>query len=376
MNKALQLIKAAIAVVIIFISVMNITGCNRYEPKKEEKSTEIVEKSPKEEQKLIAFAHKSINSYFYIIIHESIKRAAQERNWKFESSVADYDPVKQNNQFINFIAKKPSAIISDSINSESLTDAIFKANENGIPVGIIDTPSTGGDVAVTVAFDNYLAGKMAAQEIVKRLIKKYGSAKGTVFNAYGEETSLAWRLRKEGFEDEIGKYPRIKYIARPGEGDYGKVRDALMSVIQQGYDIDAVHCSSDQPGRGMVEALQKNNMWKKVWEPGHVIFVTIDGEPVSVQNIRERYYDACIVQDAISYGTIAVELLEKYTFNGKRLEPGLYKSDKFLWFEAQIKESPSGPYVVIPPYVMDVLNYSDPRHWANISTDYWGFEYK
>ena len=361
----------------IVISLLNIAGCNQHEPQKEQSSpSESAEKQPHEEQKLIAFAHKSINSYFYIIIQESIKRAVQERNWKFESSVADYDPVKQNNQFINFIAKKPSAIISNSINSESLTDAIIKANEDGIPVGIIDTPTTGGNVAVTVAFDNYLAGKMAAKEIVKRLIKKYGTAKGTVFNAYGTETSLAWRLRKEGFEDEIRKYSSIRYIARLGEGDYGKVRDALMKVIEEYRLIDAVHCSSDQPGRGMTEALQKNGMWKKIGDPGHVIYVTIDGEPVSVQNIGNGYYDASIVQDAISYGTIAVELLEKYTFHGQQIKPGVYKNDKYLWKEAQIKDSPSGPYVVIPPYIMDESNYFDSRHWANIAIDTWGFEYR
>jgi hypothetical protein len=47
---------------------------------------------------------------------------------------------------------------------------------------------------------------MAAEAIVEQLINRYGEAKGTVFNAYGELTSNAWRLRKEGFESVINQY--------------------------------------------------------------------------------------------------------------------------------------------------------------------------
>lgn len=37
---------------------------------------------------------------------------------------------------------------------------------------------------------------MAAEEIVNRLITRYGRPKGTVLNCYGALASVAWRLRK------------------------------------------------------------------------------------------------------------------------------------------------------------------------------------
>ena len=127
--------------------------------------------------------------------------------------------------------KKPKAILSDPIDSEGLIDSVSKAVSKGIPVSIVDTPTTGGDVAVTVAFDNHLAGVMAAEIIVEKLIEKYGEAKGTVFNAYGAMSSWAWRLRREGFEEIMAKYPNIEYLAVPGEGDLLKTNNALINTL-------------------------------------------------------------------------------------------------------------------------------------------------
>ncbi|MEM1485125.1 sugar ABC transporter substrate-binding protein [Oscillospiraceae bacterium PP1C4] len=324
----------------------------------------------------IAFAHKSINSYFYIIINEAVKRSAEERGWKFETSVADYDQIRQNNQIANLISKQPDAIITTSIDSTGIVDAVELANEAGIPMCIIDTESAGGNLEMMVSFDNYRAGQMAAEEIVNRLIEKYGVAKGVVFNAYGLENSDAWRKRKEGFENIILRYPGITYVAKCGEGEYVKVREALLAAYAVYPWIDAVHCSSDHPGRGMIEALQQTGNWKRIDEPGHVIVVTIDGEPCSVDNIATGYYDASIVQDAVSYGKITADLLDRYTFKGGVIPAGKYDSDNTYWGECDITMESWGTRVNIPPYVMNSSNYADKRNWANIARQEWGFEYK
>ncbi|WP_250862619.1 substrate-binding domain-containing protein, partial [Caballeronia sp. INML3] len=81
--------------------------------------------------------------------------------------------------------KNPSAIIADPIDSQAIVSVIKKYNMKKIPVGIIDTPALGGDVAVTVDFDNHQGGIMAAEAIVGLLKKKHGSAKGSVLNCYG-----------------------------------------------------------------------------------------------------------------------------------------------------------------------------------------------
>ncbi|KLU62268.1 D-ribose-binding periplasmic protein precursor [Peptococcaceae bacterium CEB3] len=334
-------------------------------------SSEATGKKP-----LLAFAQKSLGYYFFVTEEESVKRAAEAQGWRFQATNADNDSATQMNQYINFIAEKPIAIVSDPIDSEGLITAINKASDAGIPSAVIDTPTTGGKVAITVAFDNKKAGEMAAQEIVKRLKQKYGVPKGIVLNAYGAMSSLAWRLRKEGFDEVMKKYPSIKLLDVPGEGDVVKTHDALINALAQYPNIDAVSAPSDTPAMGLYEALKEKKKLFKVGEPGHIIFVTIDDEPIANQRIKEGYYDASINQDAVAYGQIAVELLTKYTLKGKAVPLGPYTNDKYYWKTAEITNSPSGPSLVIPAFVVNKSNVNDPRLWGNIAWNKWGIRYK
>ncbi|MCM3762702.1 sugar ABC transporter substrate-binding protein [Alkalihalobacillus oceani] len=325
---------------------------------------------------LIALSHKSLDYYAFVAMQEAAKKKTEEYGWQFESAVADFDSARQMNQFVNFISKKPLAIISDPNDSEGLITAIDQARDAGIPVGVFDTPTTGGDVAFTIAFDNYKAGEMAAQEIVDRLVEKYGEAKGTVLNAYGAMSSSAWRARKEGFDAVMAEYPNITYLAMPAEGDMRLTQDAALNAIAQHGFLDAVHAPSDTPAMGLYEALKQTGHLKKVGEEGHVIFVTIDAEPIALQRVEEGYYDATINQDCVAYGEIVLEMLAEYTLQGKEVPVGTtYENDKYYWKSADIIEGEAGPHMVIDPYVIDASNVDDPTHWGNVAWNEYGIRY-
>lgn len=363
--------KIFIAILVIAITATGTLGCskNTYLNTKE---NEYKEKN--KDNKKVVFAHKSINSFFYIIMNESIKRAAKEKGWEFEYAVADYDQVRQNNQIIYFIGNKPDAIITTAINSNQINDSINIAKEEDIPVAIIDTDTSGSKVDIVVSFDNYLAGQTAAKEIVNRLIEKYGYETGVVFNAYGLEESNADIERRKGFESIIKQYEDIVYIEKPGYGNPEDVKSALLDSYKEYINIDAVHCSSDYPARGMVDALKELGKWKKVGEDGHVIFVTIDGEPSAIDNIKKEYYDASIVQDVVSYGNIVIDLLDRYTFKGEKIET--YINENTYWRKCIIEKDNKSIKVTIPLYVVDRSNVYDKRHWSYIVQEEWGFRYK
>lgn len=324
---------------------------------------------------VIAFAHKSFNSYFYTIMNEAVKKAVEERGWVFESSVADYDPMRQNQQIVNFIKQSPDAIITTAIDSISIEEVIHRGNDAGIPMCTIDTNAVGGKLAIDVSFDNYKAGQMAAESIVEQLIKKYGTAKGTVFNAYGELSSNAWRLRKEGFESVISRYPNINYLPKATEGRPELVKEELLKAFESGITIDAVHASSEHPGRGLVEALQESNHWVPFWEDGHVILVTIDAEPYFVDLINKGYADCAVAQDVIAYGNITVDLLASYVLAGKEIPEGEYYSEDTYWQVCDISIKDNQAKVTIPPYIINADNSNDERQWAYIAEKLWGFQY-
>ncbi len=174
---------------------------------------------------------------------------------------------------------------------------------------------------------------------------------------------------------EFAKYPDITYISRPTEGQLDQMLSVTLSTLSEHPDLDAVHAPSDSPARGITTALQQKNRWKKVGEEGHVIFVTIDGEPVAVRGIQDGYMDACVSQDPIAYGEIAVELLEKHAMKGEEVPLGAYENKKYFWEKGEIVKGDTGPTLIIPPFVINGDNAADKRHWGYVAEKEWGVPY-
>ena len=163
-------------------------------------------------RKFIPFSNKSLDYYFFVIEEEAVKRAVQAQSFEFQATNANFDNTRQLEQWQSLMLSQPSALVADPIDSQAIVSAIRRYNQRKIPVAIIDTPSDGGDVAITVSFDNFEGGIMAANEIIERLKQKYGSPRGTVLNCYGALASVAWRQRKEGMESVFAQYPDINYL--------------------------------------------------------------------------------------------------------------------------------------------------------------------
>ena len=326
-------------------------------------------------KKLVPYSNKSLDYYFFVAQQEGVKRAVEAQGWEFQTVNASFDNTVQLQQWSSLLLRSPAAIISDPIDSQAIVSAIRRYDFKHIPVGIIDTPATGGNVAITVDFDNRAGGVMAAQQIVDRLKAKHGSPKGTVLNCYGALQSVAWRLRKEGFDAEMTKYPDITLLDRPTEGLLNNMLSVTTSTLSEHPDLDAVHAPSDTPSRGIVTALQQHGRWKKRGEDGHVIFVNIDGEPIALQWITQGYMDAEISQDPIAYAEITVDMIAKYAMNKQAVPLDPYHNPKYYWENGTIASSASGPSLVIPPFVVDEHNVSDKRLWGNIAYNDWGLHY-
>lgn len=373
--------KKVIAMVLGSALIFSLPACGsgKDDTKEKSDSTEKKDGASKSDsgsdKTLVAFSNKGLDYYFWTVCQKSAEQACKDRGWDFEASDAKLDSAKQFDQFVNFINKKPAAIIADANDSEGLIAAADQAVAAGIPVGIVDTPLTGGDIAVTVAFDNYDAGTLAAESIIKALEDKYGEAKGTVVNCYGAMSSEAWRLRKEGMDAVFAKYPDVNYVAVPAEGEIATTQDAVLNQYASGLEIDALHTPSDNPGQGLVAALKMQNKWLKRDDKDHVIVVTIDGEPIANKFIEEGYYDYCIAQDGYSYGQIAVEMLEKYSMKGEDVPLGPYENKNYYWEKCEIIDSDSGPYVKVPAYEINPDNCTDPRHWGIVAEKELGIEY-
>ena len=315
---------------------------------------------------LIVYTQKTMNQYFHVALQQKVEEAITAAGYQPEVANCNNDSTLQNDQMQNFISKHPKAIIANTVDSDALNDAANAAVAAGIPVVMVDNPASTAVVDCSIKFDNLKCGEMAAERIVEALEAKYCSPKGRVVNVYGAMSSECWRLRKDGFDAVMDKYPEIEKIEVPGEGERSKSQEALTNVIAK-YDkeIDAVHCPSDDPGLGCAEAMQIAGMWHPVGDEDHVIFVTGDGEPDAVRFLQDGYYDAIIVEDAYAYGPMAVDMLVQYIFKGEPVPTsGTYTNEDFYWKTAEFMDGETGPILQVPPYALDSSNVNEDGHWG------------
>jgi len=323
----------------------------------------------------VHYANVSNAFYFYVVLQESIKRASVAKGWQFSATNANFDTATELSQIQTALLQNPIALTMDTTDSEGLVAAVKLANAQKVPVGVVDVPVNGGDVAVTVTTDNLAIGVMAAQKIVDLLTVRYGSPRGVVLNAYGAQSALGWRFRKEGWDSVMKKYPEVTNLELSGEGDLTKTYAATENALAQYPNLDAAHAPSDYPAIGIVEALKANGKLFPVGDPKHVIIVTIDGDPVALDWIRDGTSDAVATQDPIAMGQIVIDYLDKYSTKGKTVPLGTFTSDKYYWKSAPITKESYGPHLSIPPYLIDKSNVEDPKNYGNIASKDWKIPY-
>lgn len=365
MKKTLVLVLISLMLISLLAGCASTDAATVVASNSESTAAENTSNAPENSSDLIVYTQKTLDAYFHVALQESLEKAVTGNGFQVEVANCNNDTSLQVNQVLNFITKKPKAIIANTVDSDALNDAVNQAKDAGIPVIVVDNPASAAVVDCTVTFDNEKAGYMAAQLIVDKLIEKYGEAKGTVVNVYGAMSSQCWRLRKDGFDACMAQYPAIEYIEVPGEGEQAKSQEALTNILAQYGQVDAVHCPSDSPAMGCAEALKVADMWYPVGHEKHVIFVSCDGEPFAVESITDGYYDGTIVEDAYAYGPMALDMFMNYTFKGQAIPTsGTYTNDKFFWKTAEFSDSENGPVLMVPPYVMDITNIDQEGHWG------------
>lgn len=319
------------------------------------------------------FAQMQLAYFFFEVEQAAVERATRALGYHLQSTNAQLDAYVQFQQIQSMLVKQPAFIVTDLADSKAMGRVLLRAERAGVPVAAIDTPVLEGRVALQVFVDNFRCGQMAAERTVELLTRKYGRPKGTVLNVYGSLVSFGWRMRKEGWDDVMRRYPDIRALSRPCEGQEDVARSVTQQTLSQFPELDAAHGPSDALTRGVLNALRGTGKAYPIGDPRHVILTSIDGEPQSIGWLRDRLLDAEISQDPVAYGEVAVELLQRYSIHGRPIPLGTYSNpDKYYWGQAEIVDHPNGPWLSTPPFFVDSSNMDDPRMWANKVQAEWG----
>ncbi|MCD8009286.1 MAG: sugar ABC transporter substrate-binding protein, partial [Lachnospiraceae bacterium] len=194
-----------------------------------------------------------------------------------------------------------------------------------IPVFWVDITGYFGAVTCTVSSDCVEMGRLAAEYIVECLYEKYGEYRGKVVNLLASANTTSGLNRSIGFHEVIDQYPEIEIVAEQnGALQLDTAMNVMTNVLQANEVIDAIWCSGDTNAQGSLQAMKWLGRLYTVEDEKHIILVSADGAAESLTAIREGTMDACISQNPLAMGRMAVEMIVESLRTGEEPEESFY----------------------------------------------------
>lgn len=283
---------------------------------------------------------------------------------------AQQDAAKQNDDIETLIARNVDAICAVPHDSASISVAVQKCNEAGIPFFTIDRGVTAGTVVLTVKADNVKAGAIAGEVMVRLLQGKYsGAAKGKVLEITGQPGQDVAEQRAQGFHQVLEKYPDIQLISLPGFWNTEEGFKITVDTLTANPDLDGIYYHADLYIPGIVEGIKAaKGQFNNVGDPGHIFILGIDGNPAGLDQVEAKLADGVVVQPLRDYGALIVPIIVDYLTKGAEALPTagtVLVEEGASWSPAMVVETPAGLEIWTNVFYVDYVGASDPNLWGN-----------
>ncbi len=265
----------------------------------------------------IAVIPKGTTHEFWKSVHAGAAKAASELGldivWK--GPLREDDLKAQIDVVQSFTAQGVSGIVVAPLSDKGLVSAVRQAVEAKIPVVIFDSDLQGHDHVSFVATDNFAAGKIAGEEMV-RLV----GGKGNVVVLRYNEGSASTTNRENGFLDVVRKTPGIKVVS---DNQYGgattetahATSENLLSATKAGAGgVDGIFCPNESTTFGMLLALEKAGI------AGKVHFIGFDSSVKLLEGLRQGHIDGLVLQNPFKMGYLAVQTISRH-LKGEKVDP-------------------------------------------------------
>jgi ribose transport system substrate-binding protein len=246
---------------------------------------------------------------FYLTMNKGAQAAGKKLGVKiqFTGSPQAFSPATQI-PFLNAaIAKHPDAILIAPTDKTALIAPIQRAISAGIPVATVDTFITKPIAFTNVSTDNPAGGRAAADALAAAIGKKGEVAAISV--APGISTT---DQRRDGFAQELKKYPNIKYWGvQYCNDDQTKASNQTTALLSAHPNLNGMFAMNVVSGNGVTQAVKAKG------KSGKVKLVEFDAGPPQVQALKQGTISALVAQYPYGIGQLAVQLAYKYVTGHK-----------------------------------------------------------
>ncbi|MEU5693666.1 ABC transporter substrate-binding protein [Actinosynnema sp. NPDC020468] len=237
---------------------------------------------------------------FYISMECGFREAAEAKGYEVDvQAPAKFDATLQTPIVSGVLADKPAGVLIAPTDDKALAGPMRQLKDAGIKVVEVDTRLEDTSVAAsTISSDNEQGGRLAARTLADLVGGKPGSV--LVLNTKaGTSTTDA---RAKGFEDEITKYPDLKYVGQQyTDNEPDQAASKVTATLAANPDLVGVFATNLNTGEGAATGL------RNAGRTGAVNLVGFDASPKQVQDLKSGVVQALIAQDPATIGRTGVE---------------------------------------------------------------------
>ncbi|WP_205624876.1 sugar ABC transporter substrate-binding protein [Geminicoccus roseus] len=272
---------------------------------------------------------------------------------------AQNDASRQLSQLEDMINTKPDAVIMNAVAFDSIVPGIEKARAAGIKVLNFDRLITTTEFDLTSVAGTVEIGEIAANEAIRLLTERHGSAKGKVLQILGDPGDAYTLDIQKGFEAVMAeKAPEVEIISKAAllwePTNAGRAFEDQLLVTQ---DIDLVFAHAAHLTVPIVSIMEAKGM-----KPGDMMLMASNGAPVGLDNIRAGWQQVEVEQPTYAQVYGLAMFIDKI-MAGEKLEPGTYD---VIGLKATLTDEDWGPNLKIPGAAITKENVDDPRFWGNL----------
>ncbi|MBA2943495.1 substrate-binding domain-containing protein [Paenibacillus sp. CGMCC 1.16610] len=257
------------------------------------------ESTPTEKKKHLEVVLRSQNGDYWKTVKMGAEVAAKEFNVTLDFRAPDDEgdvkgQIALMEQSVN---SGPDAIVLAANDYKELSGVVDDAEGRGIPVVAIDSEVESRKARSFIGANNYEAGQMAGQQLIKLV-----GPKGNIAIVSFKQGERNTELREQGLLDEISKYPTMKVIAKVYTmTDRGTADQLTQGIIEKYPHLDGIVALNEISSIGVADAIQRMNLQDKVK------IITFDSTSEELELLQEGVIQATIIQNPFSIGYLGVK---------------------------------------------------------------------
>lgn len=282
---------------ILFLSGL-FSGCGRIE-----------EATGEHPPRLFGATYMTRNNPYFDVLHEALEEVVEGNGDILISRDPCQDQEKQNAQIEEMIEEGIEVLFLNPVDWEKVKPALEACKKAGVVVIDIDTVVKDTDYVISIVeTDNYLAGVLCAQEMMRQV----DSAR-IVIIGNPIQTSIVNRV--QGFLDTIEGNDNYEVVYTGiGAGEFEVSAEVMADFLKKGVEFNVVLGGNDPTALGVLAALQQYRREKDV------LIYGIDGSPDFKGMLELGYVSGTSAQSPKTIGEVAAQIAYDY-LNGEKVEP-------------------------------------------------------